>query len=1017
MKQISTSLVSKLKQDSVTERDYIIFKGETTRHYLWFNLYDDCYKDGNFIGTFVMKRIEITYNDSDLEFKNKEFNAYKEYKLDNKTWESINCGTFVVTNVDPSDTKEKITVTAYDYTLKFANTYKTNLDYASGTITLFQVLQEVCQKVGVELENTSIENGDFIVDSNQFSEDSMYGNVVTAIAQISCNFAKITPENKLKLLLKNETNIIIETKDYEEFEDKRDTLPYTAVSLGLSDIEGENVTLVAPDVDPDNAKYLTINDNPFAYTQEKRTQLIQAIFDKINGFGYSSFVLDNCLYPQLECGDLVQIRNKEGQLVDSIVLRPTFEEVVLNFEAPSTITSTVEYAQPLSAIETAKRAERKVDKANLVITDVVEEVGQYDSRITSVEQSVDKIEQQVNEAITLIRDVEGNGSITLENTSNTSLYKLSIKGDISLLFGNDGKQYGQPQFFREDLYFSEDLLFTEGVPLAEPLYPSSNLFGKNMNLIIEYKEDDKEVYKLPFTYLNYLSQEVADEFILEDGKAKIIRRVGINSSMQKYELPNEVLEELGDFTIPLKEGNPKLYLQCFDSAIYNATYMIKNAYTEEFATKVELNSSITQTKEQINLEVSKKIDENEVIASINLTSEEAKINASKITLEGIVTANENFKVLLDGSIEAKNGTFSGDITSNNAVITGGSLTVGSKFKVTSDGTLTATGGTFSGNITSNNAIITGGSLTVGNKFKVTSDGTLTANNGTFSGTITADSGTIGGASIDSQGVFFNSGNNGWGLWGTTNHANIILHAGANSSNIGGAPFRVLNDGTVYATKANITGAITATSGTIAGFNIGSDRLYYGNTAINRNGNVEFRNDNGYFAIGSRSVNLHGSGMQHPVTISDMLANSGTGDVNASIGIRAYYGNINISSNEYSIIKGSSGVYINDQFYAGSSSKNTKENIKKLKENETSKIYELVKNLEVYQYDYKKEYSGRKDNVGFMIEDIEETILEKFLHVHQDNDDNNKKNYNNEDLIKILLVVIKELQKKIDKIGG
>ena len=660
MKQISTSLTSELKQDTIVERDYIIFSGETTKHYLWFNLYDDCYKDGNFIGTFVMKRIEITYNDSDLEFKNKEFNAYKEYKLDNETWESINYGTFVVTNVDPSDTKEEITVTAYDYTLKFANTYKTDLDYASGTITLFQVLQEVCQKVGVELENTSIENGNFIVDSNQFGEDSMYGNVITAIAQISCNFAKITPENKLKLLFKNETNITIETKDYEEFEDKRDTLPYNAVSLGLSDIEGENVTLVAQGVDPDNAKYLTINDNPFAYTQDKRTQLIQAIFDKINGFGYSSFVLDNCLYPQLECGDLVQIRNKEGQLVDSIVLRPTFEEVVLNFEAPSTITSTVEYAQPLSAIETAKRAERKVDKANLVITDIAEEVGQYDSRITKVEQTTDQISQEVSQITVPIQEVNGNGSITLENTSNTDLYTFSIKGNISLLFGNDGKQYGEPVFFSDNLYFNDNQVFSTGVPLAEILYPSSTLFGKNMNLIIEY-EDETQVIKLPFTYLNYISQDVCDEFILQDGKASIIRRVGINSNMQKYQLENEVIEDLGEFAITLKEGNPKIYLQCFDSAIYNATYMIKNEYTDIFATKVELSSSIEQTNKTITAEVNGKIDtlDKELNAKIelkvNTTDLISEINASadiiRLTGNRIIIDSELFKLSEDGKVE------------------------------------------------------------------------------------------------------------------------------------------------------------------------------------------------------------------------------------------------------------------------------------------------------------------------------------------------------------------------------
>ena len=38
-----------------------------------------------------------------------------------------------------------------------------------------------------------------------------------------------------------------------------------------------------------------------------------------------------------------------------------------------------------------------------------------------------------------------------------------------------------------------------------------------------------------------------------------------------------------------------------------------------------------------------------------------RLSADQITLEGLVTANENFKILTDGSIEAKNGTFSGSI--------------------------------------------------------------------------------------------------------------------------------------------------------------------------------------------------------------------------------------------------------------------------------------------------------------------------------------------------------------------
>ena len=467
MKQISSSLASILKKDSVVERDYIIFSGETARHYIWFNLYDDCYNNGNFIGTFVMKRIEITYSDSDLEFKNKEFNAYKEYKLDDGTWESINYGTFVVQSIEESDTKEEIKVTGYDYALKFANQYKTDLDYASGNITLFQVLQEICNKVGVELENTSIDNGEFIVDSNQFVESSNFGNVVAEIARISCNFAKITSENKLKLLFKNETNIIIETKDYEEFEDKRDTLPYNAVSLGITDVDGENVSLIAPGVEPDDAKFLIINDSPFAYTQVKRTELIQAIFDKINGFGYSSFVLTNCLYPQLECGDLIQIRNKEGQLVDSIVLRPTFEDVVINFEAPSTISSSVKYVQPLSAIEVARNVEFKVDKANLKIALKVDKDGVISAINLTPEESKILAGKISLEGYTTI-----NGGFIVDEQGNATMNNAKINGGNIELVDN-GSEESDPTL----IIYNENQI----INVKKPLSVGIDLSGKELN--------------------------------------------------------------------------------------------------------------------------------------------------------------------------------------------------------------------------------------------------------------------------------------------------------------------------------------------------------------------------------------------------------------------------------------------------------------------------------------------------------------------------------------------------------
>lgn len=85
------------------------------------------------------------------------------------------------------------------------------------------------------------------------------------------------------------------------------------------------------------------------------------------------------------------------------------------------------------------------------------------------------------------------------------------------------------------------------------------------------------------------------------------------------------------------------------------------------------SAQIEVTTNAIKSEVKKKVGYSEVISSINQSAESVAIKASKIKLEGLVTANENFKVLSDGSIVAKNGTFTGNITGSK--ITGSTVNI------------------------------------------------------------------------------------------------------------------------------------------------------------------------------------------------------------------------------------------------------------------------------------------------------------------------------------------------------
>lgn len=96
--------------------------------------------------------------------------------------------------------------------------------------------------------------------------------------------------------------------------------------------------------------------------------------------------------------------------------------------------------------------------------------------------------------------------------------------------------------------------------------------------------------------------------------------------------------------------------------------------------------------------------------------------------------------------------------------------------------------------------------------------TLTvAGSGTFAGEITAKSGKIGKYAITDSYLITGNNSTCTGIGG-----NQAFWAGSDSSN--DAPFHVSYDGSLYASKANISGTINSTDGDIGGWNIGNNSM-------------------------------------------------------------------------------------------------------------------------------------------------------------------------------------------------
>lgn len=134
------------------------------------------------------------------------------------------------------------------------------------------------------------------------------------------------------------------------------------------------------------------------------------------------------------------------------------------------------------------------------------------------------------------------------------------------------------------------------------------------------------------------------------------------TTKDSYKYIAVILQIINGYTCPT--GGITFYPQLEVGDTVNG-YVSTHNGTGALANRVSTaESNITQNANNIELKVSK----DGVISAINQTAESVTIDADKINLNGAVTANNYFKINTDGSMEATNATFSGEINADSGSI-------------------------------------------------------------------------------------------------------------------------------------------------------------------------------------------------------------------------------------------------------------------------------------------------------------------------------------------------------------
>lgn len=305
-----------------------------------------------------------------------------------------------------------------------------------------------------------------------------------------------------------------------------------------------------------------------------------------------------------------------NDVVDTKASSETVEDVINSVNNVQTSVS-----QNITAIKALKVNDevqsQKISDFEISVNGITSTVQSQNDKISKITQTTDEINSKISD----IADITTSGE--------------SQQASVNLVKVNES----EPIYIKIHP-ISEDISY---------LYPSNYLYPADdlylMNRIIRFTNTDtNEVfdYELPDDLLYYDANNY-DEFILnyDSQTCSVIKRLEYNKDTNKNVLKTS--EETINYDFPiiaLTAGNYTISLPGYSSAYLYVQLMASNIYTTQFATKVEMSSEFSQTKESINLELKKKVDDKDytsaqILLKINNDTSSTVIKSDKLDVNAI----------------------------------------------------------------------------------------------------------------------------------------------------------------------------------------------------------------------------------------------------------------------------------------------------------------------------------------------------------------------------------------------
>lgn len=363
-----------------------------TQSDLWeggFSMDDATSRAGSFdIGQVITNRLKLSLDDSEeqysvYDFLDAEATAWRGGILQDGTTELLQCGSFLVQQQSNPDSS--VDLTCLD------NMCRTEIPYSEVSTaypaTIQKIVQDICNRCGITLATTQIDNGGYVVSERPNDEALTCRDVLHYAAQISGSFARCDALGRMEFRWYNEKATKHKITAIKSFTPENQDIIITGIQV--TDASDEKQSSLYGE----KGYVLEVSDNPLIEAG-KAPVVASYLGKKIIGMSFRPLDLTCILDPSAEAGDPAEVTDRKGKTYTCWITNMTYAtgrdtKITCDAESPSDRAAVRFSEQTKAIIENRNKIKKERTERELALKNLSKQLAESSGMYITAEKQKD----------------------------------------------------------------------------------------------------------------------------------------------------------------------------------------------------------------------------------------------------------------------------------------------------------------------------------------------------------------------------------------------------------------------------------------------------------------------------------------------------------------------------------------------------------------------------------------------------------------------------------------------------